>query len=170
MKRLQGAMQAAGHRVVHLADSDDVGLLRFEETGESPEGMDFAVRWNGAWCEGRCYASFPDSTFVTSQDAQRLPLGPGMQARLPLYEDSAVQLVELARAYVQELGDNPTREASIVGMDGAIAAGESTQVAVSVEHEQSPEVVTISLYSSGDILLVAESETFLTPDSEETMR
>src|ERR1700680_2781377 len=138
LKRLQGAMQAAGHRVVHLVDPDDVGLLRFEETGESPEGMDFAVRWNGAWREGRCYASFPDSTFVTYQDAQRLPLHSGMQARLPLYELSTERLLELARAYVQELGDTPTLEGIIIDTDATIASGESTQVAVPVENERPP--------------------------------
>jgi hypothetical protein len=105
MKRLQGTMQAAGHHIVHLVDSEDVGLLRFEKTGESPEEMDFAVLWNGTGREGRCYASFPDSTFVTLQNAQRLPLRPDLQARLPLYELTIEQLLEPACASVQELGD-----------------------------------------------------------------
>jgi SRSO17 transposase len=45
--------------------------------------MDFAVLLNGTWREGWYYASFPDSTFVMFQIAQRLPLYPVMQARLP---------------------------------------------------------------------------------------
>jgi len=45
-----------------MIDPEDMGLLRFQETGEAPEGMDFAVQWNGTWREGRYYASFPDST------------------------------------------------------------------------------------------------------------
>ena len=64
VKRSRGTIQAIGHPTVHLVDPEDVGLLRFEETGESPEGMDFAVLWNGAWREGCGYPSFPEGTFV----------------------------------------------------------------------------------------------------------
>jgi hypothetical protein len=38
MKRLRGTIQAMGHRIVHLIDPEAVGLLRFQETGESPRG------------------------------------------------------------------------------------------------------------------------------------
>ena len=43
MKLQQGAAQASGHWILHLVDPEDLDLLRFEETGEMPEGMDFAV-------------------------------------------------------------------------------------------------------------------------------
>ncbi len=57
MKILRGAAQVLGYQIVHLVDPEDSGILRFEETGEIPEGMDFAVRWKGVWREGRCYDS-----------------------------------------------------------------------------------------------------------------
>ncbi len=59
MKLLRGAVQASGYRVVHLVDPEDLGLLHFEETGEIPKGLDFAILWNGVWREGRCYGSYP---------------------------------------------------------------------------------------------------------------
>ena len=152
---------------LQLADPDDLGLLHFEETGEMPEGMDFAVIWNGVWREGRCYDSYPDRTFVTYWDTQRLPLCAGMQAHMPLYVLSTERLLELARAYVQELGYNPTQEGTILGTGTAIASGERTQVAVPVGNERLPVVITVNLSSSGDIRLTADTETFLTPDSED---
>jgi hypothetical protein len=59
MKRLRGTIQAMGHRIVHLVDPEHVGLLRFQETGESLKGMDFAVLWNGAWRDGVVSPRFP---------------------------------------------------------------------------------------------------------------
>jgi hypothetical protein len=47
MKRLQGAVQATGHWIVHLVDSEDSGILRFEGTGAMPDGMDFALLCSG---------------------------------------------------------------------------------------------------------------------------
>jgi len=169
MKILRRAVQTSGHWILHLVDPEDSGILRFEETGEIPEGKDFAVLWKGVWREGRCYPSYPDRTFVTYKEAQRLSLHAGMQVRMPLYILGTERLLELARAYVHELGYTPTQEGTIVGTDAAIASGECTQVAVPVGNERSPVVITIKLHSSGDIRLVADTETFLTPGSEETV-
>jgi hypothetical protein len=69
MKILRGAIKASGYRILHLVDPEDSGILRFEETGEMPEGMDFAVLWKAIWRQGRCYPSYPDRTFVTYHDA-----------------------------------------------------------------------------------------------------
>ncbi len=170
MKLQQGAVQASGHWILHLVDPEDLDLLRFEETGEMPEGMDFAVLWNGVWREGRCYPSSPNRTFVIYQDAQRLPLCPGMQARMLLYILSTERLLELAREYVQEMGYILSQQGTIVGTDATIASGERTQVAVPVGNERPPVVITITLRSSGDLRLVADTETFLTPSSEDTVR
>jgi hypothetical protein len=170
MKIIRGAVQASGHWILHLVDPEDSGILRFEETGEMSEGMDFAVLWKGVWHEGRCYPSYPDRTFVTFKDAQRLSLYADMQVRMPLYILSTEHLLELARAYVQELGCTPTQEGTTVGTDAAIASGESTQVAVPLGIERPAVVITITLHSSGDIRLVAESEMFLTPGSEDIVR
>jgi hypothetical protein len=123
MKILRGAVQTSGHWILHLVDPEDSGILRFEETGEMPEGKDFAVRWKGVWREGRCYDSYPDRTFVTYKDAQRLPLHAGMQVRMPLYILSTERLLELAHAYVHELGYIPTQKGTIVGPDATIASG-----------------------------------------------
>src|SRR5260221_9708348 len=57
MKILQGVAQASGYWTTRLVDPEDLDLLRFEETGELPEGYDFAVLWDGEWREGRCYNS-----------------------------------------------------------------------------------------------------------------
>lgn len=43
MKLLQDVVQASAHWILHLVDPEDSGILRFEETGETPEEMDFAV-------------------------------------------------------------------------------------------------------------------------------
>ena len=109
---------------------------------------------------------------MTYQDAQRLPLCAGMQARMPLYILSTERLLELAREYVQEMGytNTPTQEGTIVGTDATIASGERTQVAVPLGNERPPVVITITLRSSGDLRLVADTETFLTPSSEDTVR
>lgn len=47
MRILRGAVQASGYQIVRLVDPEDSGILRFEETGEMPEGKDFAVLWTG---------------------------------------------------------------------------------------------------------------------------
>ncbi len=65
MKILRGAVQASGYQIVHLVDPEDSGILRFEETGEMPERMDFAVLWNGFWLTGGIFlqqVSFTVST------------------------------------------------------------------------------------------------------------
>lgn len=170
MKILRGAAQASGSWILHLVDPEDLDLLYFEETGAMPEGMDFAVWWDGEWREGRCYDSSPCRTFVTYKDAERLPLHAGMRARMPLYVLSAKRLLELAHAYVQELGYTPTQEGIIVGIDTTIASGESTRVAVPVGNERPPLVIAIKLQTSGDIRLVADTETFHTLGSEDTVR
>ncbi len=38
MKILQGTVQASGYWHTRLVDPEDLDLLRFEETGELPEG------------------------------------------------------------------------------------------------------------------------------------
>ncbi|SRR5579875_1105116 len=170
MKLLRGESQASEYRVVHLVDPEDLDLLRFEETGEVPDGLDFAILWNSVWREGRCYNLASGRTFVTYGDAQRLPLRAGMQARIPHYTLGPDRLLELASAYARELGYIPLRECIIVGAAPTIAAGESTDVAIPVENDDRPPVIiTISLFSNGDIRLLADTEVFLTtppPDSE----
>lgn len=52
MKILRGADQHLGYWILHLVEPEDSGILRFEETGEMPERMDFAVLWNGFWRTG----------------------------------------------------------------------------------------------------------------------
>jgi hypothetical protein len=167
MKILQGAAQASGHWQTRLVDPEDLGLLRFEETGELSEGMDFAVLWDGVWREGRCYDSSPDRTFVTYGDAQRLPLHAGLEVRLPLYMLSTERLLELARAYAHELGYTPTQEGAIVGAEATIASGEYARVEIAIGNDRPPVVITIKLSSNGDIRLVADTETFPMPGSEE---
>ena len=162
MKLLQGAVQASGYRVVHLVDPEDLGLLHFEETGEMPEGLDFAILWNGVWREGRCYDSYPYRTFVTYGDAQRLPLWAGMTARLPHYELGQDRLLELASIYASELGYTCIQGCTIVGEETSIEAGDYTHVAVHLGNGKSPLEITIKLYSSGDIRLIADTEVFLT--------
>jgi len=172
MKSLQGPVQASGYWHTRLVDPEDLDLLRFEETGELPEGLDFAVLLDGVWREGRCYASSHDRTLVTYGEAQRLPIRPGMEVRLPLYTLDAEHLLELARTYAHELGYTPTQEGTIIGEYGSIASGEDTDVAVPVGNERSPLVISIKLESSGDIRLLADCEPFLAtppPDPENSI-
>lgn len=170
MKSLQGAAQASGYRTTRLVDPEDLDLLRFEDTGELPEGLDFAVLWDGVWREGRCYPSSFERSFVTYGDAQRLPLHDGTEVRLPLYTLDTERLLELARAYAYELGYTPTQEGTIVGAEESLASGENTDVEIPIGNERPPVVITINLFSSGDIRLLADTETFLTLDSgEETV-
>jgi hypothetical protein len=172
MKILQGAAQASGYWHTRLVDPEDLDLLRFEETGELPEGVDFAVQLDGVWRDGRCYASSPGRTFVTYGDAQRLALHPGMEVRLPLYTLDAEQLLKLARTYARELGYTPTQKGTIIGECESIASGESTDVAVPLGNERPLLVVSILLKSSGDIRLLANSEPFLAtppPDPENSV-
>jgi hypothetical protein len=162
MKRLQGAVQASGYQVLHLVDPEDLGLLRFEETGELPDGLDFALLCNGVWREGRCYNTFPKSTFVTYGDAQRLPLCIGMSARVPRYTLSSMQALELAAAYARDLGDLPLGDGAILGPKTTITAGEHIDCAIPVGSDQPLTVITLHLMSSGDIHLRADTEVFLT--------
>ncbi len=161
MKLLRGTLQPSGYRVSRLVDPEDLDLLRFEGTGELPEGLDFAIWWKGAWREGRCYASLPGRTFVTYGDAQRLLLRAGMQTRRPNYVLEAERLLDLASTYARELGYTSTQPGEIVDVNTTIEAGESTEVAIPTENGQPPLVITISLHSNGDIRLLASSETFL---------
>lgn len=66
------------------------------------KGLDFAVLWDGDWREGRCYASYPERTFITYKDAQRFPLSPGLSVRLPRYILKSERPLELAREYASE--------------------------------------------------------------------
>jgi hypothetical protein len=158
MKRLQGAVQATEHRIVQLADPEDLGVLRFEDTGAMPDGMDFALLWKGTWREGRCYPSFPDLTFVTYGDAERLPVRPGMLARIPEYMLETKRLLSLASDYAHELGYPTAQKPTITGPATAIAAGEFTEVGLSLGEERTSLVITISLQSNGDIHLLANTE------------
>src|SRR5712692_4407531 len=114
MKLLQGTLRPSGYQVSRLVDPEDLDLLRFEDTGEMPEGLDFAILWEGVWREGRCYASFPGRTFVTYGDTQHLPLRPGMQTRRPNYVLEPERLLELASAYACQLGYISTQPGEIV--------------------------------------------------------
>lgn len=75
IKRLPGVIRAAGSQIVHLIYLEYLGLFRFEEKGESHEGMDFVMLWNGSWHEGRFYPSFPESTFVPICTKRLLSMG-----------------------------------------------------------------------------------------------
>ena len=161
MKLLRGTLRPSGYRVSRLVDPEDLDLLRFEDTGELPEELDFAISWEGVWREGRCYASFPGRTFVTYGDAQRLPLRAGMQTRRPNYVIEPERLVDLASAYAHELGYTSTQPGVIVDVNTTIEAGESTEVAIPTENRQPPLVITISLSSNGDIRLLSSDESFL---------
>ncbi len=108
----------------------------------------------------RCYASLPGRTFVTYGDAQRVPLYAGMQTRRPNYVLEPERLLDLASTYARELGYTATQPGIIAGVNTTIEAGESTEVAIPPENGQPPVVITISLYSSGDIRLLASDESF----------
>ena len=162
MKLLRGTLQPSGYRVGRLVDPEDLDLLHFEDTGEMPEGLDFAILWNGVWREGRCYASFLGRTFVTYGEAQRLPMRAGMQTQRPNYALEPERLLELASTYARELGYTSTQPGEIVDLNTTIEAGESTEVAIPTVNGQSPVVITISLHSNGDIRLLTSSESFLT--------
>ncbi len=161
MKLLQGTLQPSGYRVSRLIDPEDLDLLRFEDTGEMPEGLDFALLWKGVWREGRCYDSFSGRTFVTYDDAQRLPLRAGMHTRRPNYALEQERLLELASTYARELGYTSTQPGEIVDVNTTIEAGENMEVAIPMENGQPPLVITISLHSNGDIRLLTSNETFL---------
>lgn len=161
MKLLRGTLQPSGCRVSSLIDPEDLDLLRFEDTGEIPEGLDFAIWWKGVWCEGRCYASFSGRSFVTYDDAQRVQLCAGMQTRRPNYVLEPEYLLELARTYARELGYTSTQAPVIVEVNTTIEAGESTEVAILTENGQPLIAIAISLSSNGDIRLLASDESFL---------
>jgi len=161
MKLLRETLQPSGDRLSCLVDPEDLDLLRFEDTGEIPEGLDFALLWEGLWREGRCYASFAGRTFVTYGNAQRLPLRAGVQTRRPNYVLEPEYLLELASTYVRELGYTSTSPGEIAAVNTTIEVGESTEVAILTEGGQPPIVITISLHSNGDIRLLSSNETFL---------
>lgn len=162
MRLLRGTLQPSGCRVSSLVDPEDLDLLRFEDTGEMPEGLDFAIWWKGAWHEGRCYDSFPGRTFVTYGGAQRVPLCAGMQTRRPNYLLELERLLELASTYAREWGYTATQPGIIVEGNTTIEAGESTEVAIPTRNGQPPVVITISFHSNGDIRLLTSDEAFLT--------
>jgi hypothetical protein len=162
MKRLQGVVQATGHRIVHLVDPEDSGILRFEGTGAMPDGMDFALLCKGTWRKGRCYPSFPDLTFVTYRDAERLPLHAGMLVRIPEYTLETKHMLSLASDYAHELGYSTSQEPTIIGPVTAIVTGEFTEVAFSLGDEIPSLVITISLHHNGEILLLANTEPLFT--------
>lgn len=165
MKLLRETLQPSGYRVSRLVDPEDLDLLRFEDTGELPEGLDFAIRWKGVWHEGRCYASFLGRIFVTYGNAQRVPLCAGMQTRRSNYVLEPERLLDLASTYACELGYTSTQPSVIVDVNTTIEAGESTEVAIPTENGQPPVVITISLHSTGDIRLLASDESFLATPS-----
>jgi hypothetical protein len=43
MKLLRGTLHPSGYRVSRLVDPEDLDLLHFEDTGEMPAGLDFAI-------------------------------------------------------------------------------------------------------------------------------
>src|SRR5207237_765350 len=112
---------------------------------------------------GRCYETASGRTFVTYGDAERLPLYHGLEARLPLYTLSTERLLELAHSYACELGYTPTQEGTIVSEQMSIASGGLAHVEIPIGEEKPPVVITIGLGSTGDISLVASTETFLMP-------
>jgi hypothetical protein len=89
-----------------------------------------------------------------------------MQVRLPLYTLDTGQMLELAHAYARELGHECVEQGTIVGEYEQITSGEVTPVSIPVGSNRPPVKVIIRLSSSGDICLVANTETFLTPSSD----
>ncbi|MHB8595793.1 MAG: hypothetical protein ACYDER_03170 [Ktedonobacteraceae bacterium] len=161
MKLLQGTLKLSGYLFSRLVDPEDLDLLRFEDTGELADGLDFALWWQDGWREGRCYSSIAGRTFVTYGDAQRLPLSPGMHTRRSNYVLEHEQLLELADTYASELGYTDRQPGHIVGENTAIAVGENADVTFPMEDGQPPVVITISLHSNGDIRLLSSNEAFL---------
>jgi hypothetical protein len=103
----------------------------------------------------------PGRTFVTYDDALRVPLCAGMQTRRPNYLLELERLLEQALTYARELGYTATQPGMIVDGNTTIEAGESTEVVMPTENGQQSVVITISLYGNGDIRLFASSESFL---------
>lgn len=165
MKLLQGTLKPSGYLFSRLVDPEDLDLLRFEDTGELADGLDFAIWWQDGWRKGRCYSSIARRTFVTYGDTQRLPLSPGMHTRRSNYVLEHEQLLELASAYAHELGCTYTQHGHIVGENAGIAVGENADVAFPTEDGQPPAVITIRLRSNGDIHLLSSNEEFLTTPS-----
>lgn len=161
MKLLQGTLKPSGYLFSRLVDPEDLDLLRFEDTGELADGLDFALWWQDGWREGRCYSSIAGRTFVTYGDAQRLPISPGMHTRRSNYVLEHEQLLELASTYACERGYTSTQPGHIVGESTAIAVGENADVAFPTEDGQPPVVITIRLRSNGDIHLLSSTEEFL---------
>lgn len=161
MKILQGTLQPSGYRLSRLVDPEDLDLLRFEDTGEIPEGLDFAIWWKGVWHEGRCYGSFAGRTFVTFGDAQHLQLHAGMRTRRSNYLLKTEHLLELASSYARERGYTCPQPGEFVDATTTIEVGEYIEVAIATEDGQPPLVITMNLFSNGDIRLLASDESFL---------
>jgi hypothetical protein len=161
MKLLRGTLQPSGYRVSRLVDPEDLDFLRFEDSDEPPEGLDFAIWWEGSWHEGRCYASFLGRTFVTYGDARRVLLHDGMQTRRPNYVLEPERLLELTSTYARELGYTATRTGVIMEVNTTIEAGESVEVAIPTENGRPPVVIAIRLQSNGDISLLSSDEVSL---------
>src|SRR5216684_5577099 len=127
MKTLQ-ATPRPGHRSARLVMHEEYGVPYIEETGEVPDGVDFALFWQDAWREGRCYMDGASNlTFVTYGDALRIDLDEyideGIDIRLPFYLLTVEQLQDLARAYAQELGYTTIGDCTIQSMPGMFNAG-----------------------------------------------
>ncbi len=162
MKMLYHATSVIGHRILHIAEDEEYGIPLVVETGALPDGEDFAVFWNGAWREGRCYVSFGNAlTFVTYGDAERIPLNldAGMiEIRVPIYMLTTERLLDLAREYAHELGYTTIRERHFISAYTSIAGGELAEVAVYVEQQTSPVNILIHLSDWGDICLRTDTE------------
>lgn len=162
MKMLYYAASVLGYRIVHVAEDEDYGIPLVVETGALPDGEDFAVFWNGAWREGRCYVSFGNTlTFVTYGDAERIPLNldEGMiEIRVPIYVLTTEHLLDLARKYAHELGYTTIRECHFTSAYTSIAGGELAEVAVYVAQQKSPVNILIHLSDWGDIFLRTDTE------------
>ena len=174
MKMLYHAASVRGHRIVHIAEDEEYGILLVVETGALPDGEDFAVFWNGAWREGRCYVSFGNTlTFVTYGDSERIPLNldEGMiEIRVPNYALTTERLLDLAQNYVYELGYTTIRECNFISAYTSIEGGELAEVAIYVDQQKAPVNITINLSNWGDIRLITDTELkYTTPlDEKET--
>ena len=150
MKLLRGTLKPSVYQVGLLVNPEGLDLLHLENIGEMPEGLDFAILWKCVWREGR-YG-----------DAQCLLPHDGLQTPVPDFALEPKRLLELAITYARELGYRATQPGEIVDLNTIIQARESTEDAMLTEKRQPPVVITISLYSIGDIRLPTSSKSFLT--------
>ncbi|MBA2394162.1 MAG: hypothetical protein H0V70_15650 [Ktedonobacteraceae bacterium] len=151
------------------------GIPLIVETGDLPDGEDFAVFRNGVWREGRCYVNFGNTlTFVTYGDAERIPLNldKGMiEIRVPNYVLTTERLLDLAQDYAYELGHTTIRECNFISAYTSIGGRELAEVAVYVDQQEAPVNITITLSNWGDIRLITDTEIkYTTPlfDEKET--